>query len=110
MRQAGICAAACIYSLDHHVERLAEDHANARHLAGLLDKLEGVTVDQPHTNLVYFDPTNAGVDAVELVRRVRGEGLLLSILGGRIRACTHLDVDKSMIDDAVAIISDAVRQ
>lgn len=110
MRQAGICAAGCIYSLDHHVERLAEDHANARHLAELLGKIEGITVDQPHTNLVYFDPTNAGVSAVELVRRVRGEGLLLSVLGGRIRACTHLDVDKGMIDDAVAIMSDAIRQ
>jgi len=108
MRQAGLCAAGCIYSLDHHVKRLADDHANARHLAEQIGKLDGVVVDQPQTNLVYFDPSNAGLSAVELVQRVRGEGLLLSVLGGRIRACTHLDVNKAMIDDAVAVISDAL--
>ncbi|MEM8977051.1 MAG: threonine aldolase family protein [Pseudomonadota bacterium] len=108
MRQAGICAAGCIYSLDHHVERLAEDHANARYLAEQIGKIDGVTVDQPHTNLVYFDPAGAGLKATELVQRVRGEGLLLSVLGGRIRACTHLDVNKSMIDEAIEIMSAAL--
>src|SRR6266851_3860047 len=54
MRQAGICAAACVYALDHHVDRLAEDHANARALARGLSQINGVEVQQPETNLVFF--------------------------------------------------------
>ncbi len=109
MRQAGLCAAGCIYALDHHVERLAEDHDNARHLAEQVGNIDGVVVEQPQTNLVYFDPTNAGLSAIELVQRVRGSGLLLSVLGGRIRACTHLDVNKAMIDEAVSMMADALK-
>src|SRR6202035_4157796 len=54
MRQAGICAAACTYALDHHVERLAEDHANARALARGLAQIAGIEVQEPETNLVFF--------------------------------------------------------
>ncbi|WP_163571497.1 low specificity L-threonine aldolase, partial [Klebsiella pneumoniae] len=53
MRQAGICAAACLYALDHNVERLADDHANARALAAGLRRLPGVDVEEPDTNLVF---------------------------------------------------------
>jgi threonine aldolase len=104
MRQAGICAAACLYALDHHVERLAEDHANAKALARGLRQMPGVAVEEPDTNLVYFDPAGAGLEAAELARRLQREGVLVSVLGGRVRACTHLDVTAPMIEEALALI------
>src|SRR5262249_8887607 len=55
MRQAGICAAACLYALDHHVDRLADDHSNAKALARGLRQIPGVAVEEPDTNLVFFD-------------------------------------------------------
>ncbi|WP_439597659.1 threonine aldolase family protein [Falsiroseomonas sp.] len=108
MRQAGICAAGCLYALDHNVDRLAEDHANAKSLARGLAQMEGVEVQDPDTNLVFFTIPGTGVAATELVRRVRMEGLALSLLGGRLRACTHLDVTAPMIEDALGIIRAAL--
>jgi threonine aldolase len=104
MRQAGICAAGCLYSLDHHVDRLADDHRNAKALARGLKQMPGVVVEEPETNLVFFDPAGAGVPGPELIRRLRLHGVHLSLLGGRIRACTHLDVSAAMIEDALALI------
>ena len=104
MRQAGICAAACLYALDHHVERLAEDHANAKALARGLRQMPGVAVEEPDTNLVYFDPAGAGLPAAELAKRLQRDGVLVSLLGGRVRACTHLDVTAPMIEEALALI------
>ena len=104
MRQAGICAAGCLYSLDHHVERLAEDHANARALARGLKQMPGVTVEEPDTNLVFFDSAGAGIPAPDLIARLRAKGVHLSLLGGRVRACTHLDVTATMIEEALALI------
>jgi threonine aldolase len=106
MRQAGVCAAGCIHALDHHVERLAEDHANAKALARGLAQMPGMKVEEPDTNLVFFDPAGAGIAAAELVKRMRLEGVQLSILGGRIRACTHLDVTRGMIEEALQIMRD----
>ncbi|WP_421988966.1 threonine aldolase family protein [Roseococcus sp.] len=60
MRQGGICAAACIYALDHNIERLADDHANAKALARGLAQIEGVVVEDPDTNLVFFDIKGTG--------------------------------------------------
>ena len=97
MRQAGICAAACLHALDHHVERLADDHANARALAAGLGQIAGMAVEAPDTNLVYFDPRGAGMEAGALQAALRAEGISVSALGGRLRACTHLDVDAPMI-------------
>src|SRR6266849_5313470 len=67
MRQAGICAAACVYALDHHVDRLAEDHANARALARGLSQIAGMEVQQPETNLIFFKPDGAGVTGEKMV-------------------------------------------
>src|SRR3984957_11711204 len=61
MRQAGICAAACTYALDHHIERLADDHSHARALAGGAAENPRVDVQQPETNLVFFKPDGAGI-------------------------------------------------
>ena len=104
MRQAGICAAACLYALDHHVDRLAEDHANAKALARGLRQMPGVDVEEPDTNLVYFDPKGAGLQSAQLAQRLQREDVLVSLLGGRIRACTHLDVTTAMIEEALALI------
>ncbi|MGI9521212.1 MAG: threonine aldolase family protein [Hyphomicrobiaceae bacterium] len=104
MRQAGICAAACLYALDCHVERLADDHQNAKRLAEGLSRIPGLVVDPPDTNLVYFDPRLAGVETTDLVHRLRLDGVHVSMLQGRIRACTHLDVTQSMVDEAVAAV------
>lgn len=104
MRQAGICAAACLYALDHHVDRLADDHRNAKVLARGLRQMPGVAVEEPDTNLVFFDPAGAGVPAPELVRRMLAEGVRLSLLGGRVRACMHLDVSEAMIEETLGLI------
>jgi threonine aldolase len=104
MRQAGMCAAGCLYALDHNVERLADDHRNAKALARGLKQMPGVAVEDPDTNLVFFDPAGAGVPGHELTQRLRLQGVSLSLLGGRVRACTHLDVTAAMIEEALALI------
>ncbi|MBP0445733.1 threonine aldolase family protein [Roseomonas sp. SSH11] len=109
MRQAGICAAACLYALDHNIDRLAEDHANARALAAGLSQIPGMVVQEPDTNLVYFDPAGAGMDASGMQAALRAEGIAVSALGGRLRACTHLDVDAAMIGDALGAIRRLLR-
>jgi threonine aldolase len=104
MRQAGVCAAGCSYALDHHVDRLAEDHANAKALARGLAQMPGMKVEQPDTNLVFFDPTGTGMTAAQVVAAARMEGVQLSMLGGRIRACTHLDVTAAMIEETLQVL------
>ena len=109
MRQAGICAAACVYALDHHVDRLADDHANARALARGLSQINGIEVQQPETNLVFFKPDGAGVPGDKMVEALRKRGVLLAMMDGRIRACTHLDVSAAMIEETVGIVRGIVR-
>jgi threonine aldolase len=109
MRQAGICAAACLYALDHHVDRLAEDHANARALARGLSQIAGMEVQQPETNLVFFRPDGAGVSGADMVAALHRRGVLLAMMDGRIRACTHLDVTAAMIEETVGLVRDVVR-
>jgi threonine aldolase len=109
MRQSGICAAACIYALDHHVDRLAEDHANARALARGLSQISGIEVQAPETNLVFFKPDGAGVPGDRMVTELRKRGVMLAMMDGRIRACTHLDVTSDMIEEALGHIREIVR-
>ncbi len=108
MRQAGVCAAGCLYSLDHHVDRLAEDHANARALARGLAQIPGIVVEQPDTNLVFFDIRATGIGLDVFQQRLRAHGVMVSGLGGRVRACTHLDVTAPMIEDALGVIREVV--
>jgi threonine aldolase len=109
MRQAGVCAAACIYALDHNVDRLADDHANARALARGLSQINGIEVQQPETNLVFFKPDGAGVSADKMVAALRPRGVLIAVMDGRIRACTHLDVTAAMIEEMVGHVREIVR-
>jgi threonine aldolase len=110
MRQAGVLAAAASYALDHHVERLAEDHANARLLAQGLARLPGVECDPERieTNIVLFDLP--GRDATAFVAAARGAGVRLNSTGPhQLRAVTHLDVSRRDIEQATERIADALR-
>ena len=109
MRQAGTCAAACVYALDHHIDRLAEDHANARALARGLSQIAGIEVQHPETNLVFFNPDGAGISGQKLVDSLRQRGVLLAMMDGRIRACTHLDVSADMIEETVGLVREIAR-
>jgi threonine aldolase len=110
MRQAGICAAACLYALRHNVERLEIDHRNATLLARTLSQVPGLVVQEPETNLVFFDTSGAGVTADVLAQRVRQQGVSVSTVGmHRVRACTHLDVDTEGVRMAASAIVEALR-
>ncbi len=98
MRQAGILAAACLHALDHHVERLAEDHARARTLAAAFRMAPGVSVIEPDTNIVMADLAAPGPDAAWVVAALAERGVRMSVYGPRrVRATTHLDVDDAGI-------------
>lgn len=106
MRQAGILAAAALHGLDHHVERLAEDHANARRLAQGLAKLPGVRINaaEVETNIVIYEIEPHLGGAAEFASRLRERGVWLFATGTQsLRAVTHLDVSTSQIDHAVSV-------
>lgn len=101
MRQSGVIAAAGVHALEHHVERLADDHANARLLASMLDGIDGITVEPVETNLVFFDVSGLGLTGTEFVERLLDEhGVRMGGHGNRIRAVTHLDVSRAQIEEA----------
>lgn len=113
MRQAGVLAAAAIHALDHHVDRLATDHANARRLAEGIDAVDGLRAEVPphgwRTNIVFFhvDPAIGG--AADLAARMTDAGVAVYDFDPtRIRAVTHLDVDADDIDRALGIIAEVV--
>ena len=108
MRQAGVCAAACIYALDHNIDRLADDHANAKALARGLAQIPGISAEEPDTNLVFFDTRDTGLTADQLAERLRRNGIAISTVGRyRARACTHLDVDRTGVETALQAIRQA---
>ncbi len=105
MRQAGVLAAAALHALDHHVDRLADDHARARRLAEGLRGLPGVSVAAPQTNMVFVDlPRERAAAAVAALRE---RGVLATGLY-QLRLVTHLDVDDAGIDHAVAVLRDVL--
>jgi threonine aldolase len=113
MRQAGVLAAAALYALDHHVARLADDHAHAQRLA---DGIRGIgrlalEPERVETNLVFFhvDPALGSADA--FATRLRQHGLLVSpFTATKIRMVTHLDVSCQDVDQALEILAEAARQ
>ena len=107
MRQAGILAAAGLYALDHHVARLAEDHANARRLSELLAGATGLRQDDAEvaTNMVFFDISALGVPASRFAELLAARGVEIVPVGpSRLRAVTHLDVGVAEIEVAAAAI------
>jgi threonine aldolase len=107
MRQAGVLAAAALYALEHHVERLAEDHARARRLGEGIAKL-GLHVDpEPETNMVMFEVT----DTMGFLRVTRARNLLVNPTApGRFRAVTHLDVSAADVEDALGRLEEALAE
>ena len=104
MRQAGIIAAAGVHALKHHVDRLAEDHANAQTLAQGLAGIDGLDLDPAtvETNMVYFDVAKTGLTGAEFSAALRPHEVRISAMGPTLmRAVTHIDIDRAMIDEAV---------
>jgi threonine aldolase len=107
MRQAGVVAAAGLYALDHHVERLADDHANARALAGGLASVPGIEIDpaRVETNIVIFEVA----DAPALTGALWEAGIEVSPLDARrVRMVTHLDVDRAGVERALAAVREGL--
>jgi threonine aldolase len=111
MRQAGILAAAGIYALEHNVERLAEDHLNAKRLARGIAEIDGLDIDvnAVSTNILYFDVRQPGLTVSTLLERLKTAGVLMLGTGpNSIRAVTHLDVSKEGIERAVEVLRQVV--
>ena len=103
LRQAGLLAAAALHALDHHVDRLADDHALAQRLAQGLAGIEGLTVRSAQTNIVFVDVADQQGPA--LLEHLQAHGVLATGLIG-LRFVTHLDVDAAGIDRAIACTRD----
>ncbi len=107
MRQAGVIAAAALHALENHVDRLAQDHANARILAEAVERTEGLSLESGpvETNLVWIavDPKLGSAQAI--ADRLKTDGILVSALGPQVlRACTHLDVSREQVEIAAESI------
>ena len=104
MRQAGLLAAGALHALDHHIERLAQDHALARRLAAALAGIPGLQVEPPQTNMVFVDLVGAARErSAALLAHLAASGILAVGLY-RLRFVTHLDVDAAGVDRAAAAI------
>lgn len=109
MRQAGIIAAGALYALDHHVDRLAEDHANAKKLGDAVGTIEGLKLvgEAVDTNLVIFHVDPKLGTAAEFCEKLKAAGLLMLAIGARqVRAATHLDVDAADTQRACEILAE----
>jgi len=107
IRQGGVLAAACLHALDHHVERLAEDHARAKQLAHALAGLPGLDVspDRVDTNMVLVGIVEPEDDADHAVARARSEGVLVGRMDKRlVRLALHLDVDDAKLARAIDVL------
>lgn len=107
LRQTGMMAASALYALEHHIDRLAEDHENARLLAEGLAEIEGLKIDLSgvETNLVFFDVLPEVGYASQLCSVLKSRGVLIGALGTyRLRACTHLDISREDVLTALEVI------
>ncbi|MDE0728653.1 MAG: threonine aldolase family protein [Alphaproteobacteria bacterium] len=111
MRQAGIIAAAGVYALEHHVERLAEDHENARTFCRDIAQIPGIKLifDRCQTNLVFFDVSETGMDAAEVAEKLLAYEVRIGAMGPhRMRAVTHLDVNRAQLTEAAEALRSVV--
>jgi threonine aldolase len=111
MRQAGTVAAAGIYALEHNIERLADDHDNARILAERIAQIPGLAVVNPRveTNLLFFDVSETGLEASDVAAQLGVHGIRIGIESKyRMRAVTHLDVDSEGVSAAASALADIV--
>ncbi len=107
LRQAGVVAAAALHALDHHVDRLRQDHAMAQRLAAGLQGLSGLSVRSAQTNIVFLDVSEGRGPA--LLAHLKAAGVLATGMLG-LRFVTHLDVDAEAIDRAIAAIRDFIQK
>ena len=102
MRQSGMAAAGCLWALDHHWDRLAEDHQRAERLAAGWAEVGLVPAEEPETNLVFVDPSPVGLTPAALTAGLAEVGVTVVPIGAQVRAVTHLDVDDAGIEAAIA--------
>ncbi len=111
LRQAGIVAAAAIYALENHVDRLADDHSHARAFAEAITDIDGLHIDPDcvETNLVFFEIVPEKGTASELSAQLRERGVFIGAMGAqRLRACTHLDVTREDVLQAATIVKECL--
>jgi threonine aldolase len=105
-RQAGMLAAAALHALDHHVERLADDHRRARDLSDGLAAIRGLSVETPQSNLVFVTVPEAALPRLRAA--LQAHGIVASVGGPRVRLATHLDIDDAAIAGCVAAFGEAL--
>ena len=105
MRQAGIIAAAGLYAMEHHIDRLADDHANATRLANGLAKIEKLDVTACNTNMVFSHVTDSPPDLAKLVG---ADGVLIPE-GPNLRLVTHLDISTEDVDTCIEVLAHHLR-
>jgi len=113
LRQSGMLAAAAIHALEHHVNRLADDHLHARQLASGLQQLNGITgiASAIETNLVFFELAPEVGTAVQFAGAMRDRGVLIGPMGGqRVRVVTHIDVSADDVQTTLTAAAEALRQ
>jgi threonine aldolase len=113
MRQAGVLAAAAVYALDHHIDRLADDHRNAQVIAEAIADTPGLKLVPPevHTNLVWFEIDPHLGTAKDIFTRLKERGVLVGNGGEQVlRACTHLDISAADAERAADIIRKTLRK
>jgi threonine aldolase len=113
MRQAGVLAGACLYAMDHHIDRLAVDHRNAKVFAAAVADCPGLRLDplRVETNLVWFEIEPGMGTAKDFAGRLKQAGVLVAALGERVlRACTHLDVTAAQVERAADILRTVARR
>ncbi len=111
LRQVGMMAASALYALEHHVVRLADDHAHARRFAEVVDGHPHVRIDVSavETNLVFFEIDPAWGPASALSRVLADQGVRMTPLGPqRLRACTHLDVTRAQVETAARLVRESL--
>ena len=110
MRQSGILAAAGLYALEHNLQRIAEDHVNARRLADLLADSPTVRPSAPETNIVMLDLLREADTADRVIPRLAERGVLVvPFAARRLRAVTHLDVSRADVERAAGVIREVLR-
>jgi len=105
LRQSGNLAAAGIYALENHIERMRDDHDNAKLLARGLSRIPGIKLDvpEPQTNIIFFQIVHDRITTVDFLKRVLDRGVRFSNINARVRAVTHLDVSRGDIEKAIEV-------
>ncbi|HRW08368.1 MAG TPA: beta-eliminating lyase-related protein, partial [Caldilineaceae bacterium] len=112
LRQGGYLAAAGLYALDHNIERLAEDHANAKRFGAIATQCAGVRLDpEPETNLVFLNVAETGLTAKAIAERLEQRGINIGAMGKtRLRAVTHLDISQAQAEEAGRLFVEVVNE